>query len=444
MASEVAVGLPGCNSESTQEDEGDELPELFACCFDDDAEDIERSLSEHVRGYTFSYMLADNGESVNVALVSGEARIFGSSVVVGRLSAVLVDRANVRRDDSDEEGGSDEVEEQGEHDCIDFHDACGTVDEEVRGCANVLFTVGGCLRGPLGARVGSATAAGGGFLYIEEVHFLHGHRGRDIGLDFVEGLLHWLSGRWVLAVILPAGSPPRDRAADAVSKLARHFARLGFQQVGRYKPHLSYWFLEGPLKWPCSRMSKAEAANVEVVVAEKQMPMEQVDRELHDACVGTEDGASTLERIPPTPLQIRELVERGADPSRAQALQVCAANVDVGTARALLDLGAAVNAQDSRGNSALHVAANQCAKHGMLAVVSLLLAQGARLEARDEEGRTPLECAKDARREAVVFQKKTGVSIRKRRSLLVPYDRCISLLSCFVQQPEREKCRRVL
>jgi len=331
-----------------------------------------------------------------------------------------------------------------------FHDACASIDDEVHDCARVLFSSQGQPSGAIRAEVGKPLSESGGFLYIEEVHLLREHRGKDIGLDFVHGLMKWLSGRWLVAVLFPAGSPPFGKAVDASSKLSRHFARIGFRQVGRYEPSLRYWCLDAQTfsTLPIPFVSKAETVLLEVAFPRKAQPMSLVDQRLHDICVGSPDVG--VQRAAPTPAEIRALIEEGGHPDRAQALLVCAAHMDVEAAQTLLEVGAAVNNDDKHGNTPLHLAASHCAKHGSLAMVSLLLAHGARLDHRNADGSIPLECAKEARRSAVGFRKMKGYSIRKGPygSALhgdphfMAYDRCIALLSNFVQQPEREKRAR--
>eukprot|EP00930_Biecheleria_cincta_P002898 TRINITY_DN103864_c0_g1_i1.p1 TRINITY_DN103864_c0_g1~~TRINITY_DN103864_c0_g1_i1.p1 ORF type:complete len:448 (-),score=79.23 TRINITY_DN103864_c0_g1_i1:36-1379(-) len=439
------------------EDFPEQLPELFADFFQDNDE-AERSVHDR-RGYSFSFALADNSSSgVNTALISADITSSGSSLVVGRLSAVLVDRKEVMQDDSDEDDDVEDSDKESESSAENFHDACENADDEVGECSKALFAADGRPRGPLRAKLDPATASGGGFLYISAVHILCQHRGKELVLDVVElwlgnsscaweVLFEWLHGRWVLAVISPVSALPSGTEAESISKLARYFARLGFQQVGCRRPHLSYWFLEAGSRRTSLQAeawkSKDEVAKIEVFIEEPCDALEGIDVELRNVCLGATEGASRSERLQPCPLQVRTLIERGADASRSDALQICAANSDVVTLRLLLDLGARVNCQDKRGNTALHVAASSGGKDGMLSVVSLLLAQGACLDAFNEEGLTPLECVRTARRDALVFRKTAGIPKRRFACRLLPFDRCISLLSNFVQQPECSKRTRI-
>jgi len=262
----------------------------------------------------------------------------------------------------------------------------------------------------------------------------------DIGLDFVSGLLNFLKGRWTLAVLFPAGSPPQGRATDAVGKLARHFARIGFTQVAEFEPLCQYWFVEASGR--SQRKSKEEVAAISVAFPRKQMPLEGLDKELHEVCRSASIDNSAEEFSIPKLERIRSLLAKGADLERSSALHVCAAAGDAESARELLERGAGVNLRDRHCSTPLHVAASLCGKRGMLGVVSLLLSYGAYLDAINQEGMTPLECARGARRQAMDFRKMKGVS-KKGNGHLRQYEHCIMLLSSFVQQPERNSKGRV-
>merc|ERR1711924_441622 len=108
--------------------------------------------------------------------------------------------------------------------------------------------------------------------------------------DLVRCLLEWLRGRWEVCVLFPAGAPPLGASAvDAVCKLARHFARLGFAQVGTCGPQLNYWFLAScSAALTASPKSKAETAEITVSLPRKPIAMEPIDKELRDLCLGAD------------------------------------------------------------------------------------------------------------------------------------------------------------
>lgn len=94
----------------------------------------------------------------------------------------------------------------------------------------------------------------------------------------------------------------------------------------------------------------------------------------------------------------RLLLKAGADPGAADIFQWtplmrAAYEGRTGVVRVLLDYrGAAVNAVDDKGATALHHAAAQ----GEKAICRLLLAHGARVMLRDAAGRTPVDIARQA------------------------------------------------
>jgi len=404
-----------------------------------------------VGGYTFSYAFAGDSAvpgAPDVTLVSGEAEEVGSSAgPVGRLWAVLVSRTFVEgvNVSSDAEDDSEEIfqtEEESDDSTMDFHDMCRTTGQEVGECAAALFDARGRPRGAFRRRLHEAPSMVGGFLYVEELHLLKAHRGKDVGLDFLQGLLLRLRPRWTLAVIFPAGAPPLGRAVDAVERLARHFARIGFVQVATCEPQLHYWFLRGSDR-PI-RLSLAQAAGIAVAAPRTPNVMCPADQELRAACLGTPEDKEGLGsgagagRVQPTPARLRALVANGADPGRAHALHVCVANADLESARELLDLGAGVSERDAHGSTPLHVAASLCGRQGMLAIVCALISNGARLDAQNDEGLTPLHCAREAKRDAKTCRRRaTGGALSAGRGAVAACDSCIALLSKFIQQPER-------
>ena len=188
-----------------------------------------------------------------------------TAAVVGRMSGALMDQEILQKS---------------------FYAACDAVSHELMQCSVSLFDSKGrpkaCWKVKL--KEECAQKGQGGFLYLDEVHLLPPHRGNDVGLHSVAGLLDELraADMCTLAVLEPFGAPARgvkvqagamsdaDQAlCDAANvKLARHFARMGFQQVAAEGPLTSYWF-----SCLCTRprgfMSKAAAASVAIAVPAK-------------------------------------------------------------------------------------------------------------------------------------------------------------------------------
>ena len=222
-------------------------------------------------------------------------------------------------------------------------------------------------------------------------------------------------------------------------KLARHFARMGFQQVAAEGPLTSYWF-SCLCTRPTGFMSKAAAASVTVAVpAKPALPTVLVgkDKELFDAC--------TLSMQPPSPEMIESLVNSGADPDKACALHACAANNHIAAGRVLLKMGCNVNRQDCQGNAPLHLAAAKCSSHSGLDFVSMLLMQGARTDLKTSKGQTPSECAKESLKSLKSFHKWEASMIGSTASVhgceTKFAKKCLHLLDSFVPQPAVKRPR---
>jgi ankyrin repeat protein len=78
-------------------------------------------------------------------------------------------------------------------------------------------------------------------------------------------------------------------------------------------------------------------------------------------------------------------------PSRNPWLHIAVRYVQAKMVVFLLDAGVNVNAQDDDGETALHVACDQCEENTH--IVEMLIARGADLEVRDSRGQTPLHAA---------------------------------------------------
>ena len=120
------------------------------------------------------------------------------------------------------------------------------------------------------------------------------------------------------------------------------------------------------------------------------------------------DGASRLHRAAGTQTQhqIRELLERGADPNvrnfrgETPLHRAAIRNPDLDVSRTLIGAGADVNAQDEKGATPLHSAAH----NPSTGRAQLLIEAGADVGARDNSGATPLHHAAESGREAMIVR----------------------------------------
>ena len=401
----------------------------------DKSAESELRFDGRARDYRFEYILKED-EYSGLYMVGGEA-YDQTGAVVGRMSGALMIQEILGKS---------------------FYAACDSVSHQLMECSVNLFDSKGCPKASWKAKLREefARKGRGGLLYLDEVHLLPSHRERDLGLDFVECLFNELRGAdmCTLAVLEPFGAPARGVKSRAITmsdqdkelgatanvKLARHFARMGFQQVGVTEPLSNYWFV-----CLCIRQtgftSKAAAAVVEVSVPPKEPKVTPKvltgkDKELFDAC--------TLSMTPPPPDKIQDLLRSGADPNNACALHACAANHHFAAGRALLEMGCVVNQLDSQGYTPLHLAAAKCTCQSGLDFVSMLLAHGAQKDVKTSKGQTAVQCASEAAESMKTF-------VKWERSIVgsaVPHrpetnyaKKCKRLLEAFVPQPASKRSR---
>ncbi len=120
------------------------------------------------------------------------------------------------------------------------------------------------------------------------------------------------------------------------------------------------------------------------------------------------DGVSRMHRAAATQTehQIRELLERGADPNvrnfrgETPLHRAAIRNPDLDVSRTLIGAGADVNAQDEKGTTPLHRAAH----NPSTGRAELLIEAGADVGARDNSGATPLHHAAESGHEAMIVR----------------------------------------
>jgi len=108
--------------------------------------------------------------------------------------------------------------------------------------------------------------------------------------------------------------------------------------------------------------------------------------------------------------QARSLLEAGAeitDSEKWPALHYAAASGNVFLIARVISEGANLNGQDAQGNTALHVAVSLYGKDN---AIELLVAKGARLDVRNQAGKTPLDLARERNPRASQIFEKLGVA----------------------------------
>lgn len=275
---------------------------------------------------------------------------------------------------------------------------------------------------------------GGGFLNIEKIEIKPCLRGNDLGLWMLHNLLWNLSDRWTLCVWAPKAWTKPDcrwpenskmawpKDAPALTdkqealwhrntfKVARHFARMGFRQVGETAMEAEVWFLtkEGldrqksapcPLWIDSSQVHKLGIREPKEKRALQKHMMEQkfllaVKDFPSNARLTMETyrSPSTLnENMAVYLLNVMEEMSRcGISVDRSRALHLAVRHSKPRfLLRFLLDLGADVNHPDHEsGNTPLHFAAGETGSYG---TIMNLLEWGANPRAKNDKGETPFQ-----------------------------------------------------
>ena len=276
-----------------------------------------------------------------------------------------------------------------------FHSDCDEISQEMQGCGVGLMDHNGRVRNHLRDSIGGKTAVDeGGFLYIENIKVEKEHRGQEVGLLMLQALLRdsALERLWTFAAIMPSPlnldydeiCPPEHAVPreEAVIKLSRYYARLGFQQDPKTK---DYWFLHADTFLNDALMSVEDSRLVPVAVHHPPAKPEGVDKEMIKALLSSganETEADLLVRLQP-------LVAAGADVNRARALHYSCANRKRHLIFPLVSfLGADVNLQDDAGNTPLIMA---CTRDVDEELILLLLALGADKSICNKEGNSPYD-----------------------------------------------------
>ena len=324
----------------------------------DDNRTVSPKMPSSGRDFYFIFYEADQDSSPWLKVIYGKMLQMETDETVAVLSAELVVR--------DKRGG--------------MFLTCDISSDELLRYARMTCNDDGSLRPTLSNAIGNPArinAAGkGGFLYLDEVHVKRSFRGQDLSLEFMRGLFRYLGSRWSLAVstIVPYDfcdsrtanghdyEPPM-RTDEERTRLCRHFARIGFEQLTARG-----WFLE---RSQLKALSKEDVAQLEVMtpLAEYEPPrLSDLDTKLQEVAIdasvvryggGEEEHTQNM-------AQLESLLKQGANINTALGLHFAAgASADGGTRwrsvaleRLLREPTCEIGHMDDRGCTALHVAAS--------------------------------------------------------------------------------------
>mmetsp|Transcript_51842 Transcript_51842/g.119189 ORF Transcript_51842/g.119189 Transcript_51842/m.119189 type:complete len:587 (-) Transcript_51842:162-1922(-) len=280
---------------------------------------------------------------------------------------------------------------------------CDDASQELIDMARCFFNDDGSLRTPLKRAIGDEerirAASRGGVFHLGEVYVQRDFRGRDLALEFVASVLQLLDGRWSLVVsnIVPwdyedwqRGQRREEyaRTDEEYAHLCRHFARLGFAQVGYW-----YWYLERSQQ-PLHLLTREAVASLKVHHKAKPLKPPQLS-ELDKQLVSLVATLTMKNRVPTdasvVAREIGKLLLAGASISSSNALHFAVGGCKYDdqwsplALQILMAEGATVDTADYQGHTALHVAASECSERA----VRHLLEYRADPLARDLGGNTP-------------------------------------------------------
>jgi len=211
----------------------------------EDDEDIQprRTFSLALEGgYSFATKLFDfEGGEYNVTEIKGEIRHKGKKV--GSVNGWLINRGWRSN----------------------FFTSCDSVSSELQLLANVLFHQSGRLNKHQWEKEIRSDAlqacSHGGFLNIDVVSISKPHRGKDLGIQYLQHLFHALQGQWTISVVVPYvedSDVPDESEANRLNHVCQLLARCGYKFLP-IETNTSYWYLlPGELK----NLSKLEVHDV--------------------------------------------------------------------------------------------------------------------------------------------------------------------------------------
>lgn len=290
---------------------------------------------------------------------------------------------------------------------------CADVTGETMTMAKLCFDDNGSTRAPLNDVV-LPSANLGSLLYIRDIQVNLDHRGKDLGLYFTNACLDCFD-MCSLCIIQPYplnfwAQYPRDRRENlfeqptprpseelmafhvAKTKVARHFARIGFKQIVSKNDARNYWYLEHERRMSLTKcvVTKQDVASLVVLV--KTIPPPAPILTEADKLLKKLMQRNAWEQEDQLALFINTLIElknQGASFETTTALHILVANqAPCEVVKLVVNLGADPLYIDPATNcSVLHLAATIRDENLCL----FLLEKGAGKDQEDENGYTPLQ-----------------------------------------------------
>ena len=247
----------------------------------------------------------------------------------------------------------------------------------------------------------------GGFFNIEMVEVKPEYQGHDYGLIMIHEALFYLENRWTLAVMMPASSNfpkwkggrshSEEDNTESNNKLGVYFMRMGFVQASSTRNGCGYFFLTRELYYnqvPNDRISPTRASA----------------NEAKSQWISKEDSSQILYHSPPElshhlqgrnqelslAIQRNELdrvdvlIQEGASINDTHGLHIAVVNaerISPAILPKLILMGGDVNYSGLDGYTPLHEAAVRYNTRD----IKVLIAAGADISARTDEGQTAID-----------------------------------------------------
>ena len=295
-----------------------------------------------------------------------------------------------------------------------FHAACDADSQELQVIGGALFGSNGKARYP--ALRSDQSAVSGGFLYISTFRVAPKHRrggSTDVGAAAIRALLSLpeLGGRWAVAAYIADGAEwksAEDRSLDddaRTAKDSRQFMRAGFKEIDWASLHsnndyITMYMTRGVMTTPLMSHEDALAVPMIQPIPSINYKRSGKDAELFNFIMASLNNGDIKRGGGASPAAlggIDRLIREGANPTRANALHLAAANGIHELFHPLVKRGADINGRGSLGDTPLMLAAESAPGRTTLyepnpssVQMEMLIALGADKNLTDNRGRTAL------------------------------------------------------
>jgi hypothetical protein len=237
-------------------------------------------------------------------------------------------------------------------------------------------------------------ANGDYLLYVEEMRVVDKERGKDLSLHLIEAFFSYFNDDFSLCMLFPGPlsndhnwhedgdskeeieKKHREQRDKVITKLGRHFARLGFRQIDKN----GYWIVNKPIIPP---LPKSETAELEVLLDHPSclqiVKLDEKVEELRNVMKSSYPSVSSIKQLIDNHNIAIDMINKSC------IFHYAVANEHMDILNYLINLGIDINYLDDMGNGPLHVAAS-CGRYNS---GIKLIHSGANKNLYNSEGKLP-------------------------------------------------------